>query len=295
MKNAYIKYILALLLFGTNGIIARYIALSSYEIVLCRTFIGSLFLLIAFLLSKQPLQSRKNKKHLLYLAVSGVAMGASWMFLYEAYNQIGVSVATLSYYCGPIFVMVLAYFVLHEKITWVKALGFLSVLAGMLFVNWQDLGNNGLSWGLLCGVLAAGMYAVMVIFNKKASSIMGLENSLLQLCFAFVVVAAFTLIKQGAAFTIPAQSILPILVLGIVNTGVGCYLYFSAIPRLPAQSVAICGYLEPVSALIFSSVFLQERLGALQLIGTVFILGGAAFGELFKPQKKRQLFHISQN
>ncbi len=96
-KSAYLKYIAALLLFGSNGIVASHIALSSYEIVFTRTLIGSSFLVLIFLLSKQQVQFWKNKAHLLYLVISGVAMGTSWMFLYEAYAQIGVSVATLAY------------------------------------------------------------------------------------------------------------------------------------------------------------------------------------------------------
>ena len=39
--RSYFKYILALLLFGSNGVVASHIALSSYEIVLLRTLIGS--------------------------------------------------------------------------------------------------------------------------------------------------------------------------------------------------------------------------------------------------------------
>lgn len=46
MKNAYIKFILAAVIFGTNGIIASHIPLSSYEIVLTRTVLGGFFLLI---------------------------------------------------------------------------------------------------------------------------------------------------------------------------------------------------------------------------------------------------------
>ena len=46
MKRSYFKYIIGLLLFGSNGIVASYIALSSYEIVLLRTLIGSLFLIV---------------------------------------------------------------------------------------------------------------------------------------------------------------------------------------------------------------------------------------------------------
>ena len=45
MKQSYFKYIFGLLLFGSNGIVASYITLSSYEIVLLRTLIGS-FLLV---------------------------------------------------------------------------------------------------------------------------------------------------------------------------------------------------------------------------------------------------------
>ena len=49
MKKAYLKYFTALLLFGSNGIVASYILLNSYEIVFLRTLIGSLFLIAVFL------------------------------------------------------------------------------------------------------------------------------------------------------------------------------------------------------------------------------------------------------
>ncbi len=48
MKKAYVKYISGLLLFGSNGIVASFIGLDSYEIVLLRTLIGSI-ILFAFL------------------------------------------------------------------------------------------------------------------------------------------------------------------------------------------------------------------------------------------------------
>ena len=47
MKTSYLKYIAALALFGTNGIVASLITLSSYEIVYLRTFIGSLLPVLA--------------------------------------------------------------------------------------------------------------------------------------------------------------------------------------------------------------------------------------------------------
>lgn len=281
MKPAYFKYLLALLLFGSNGIVASYIMMNSYEIVFFRTLTGSLFLLILYVFSKKKKTACVNRKHSFYLLISGVAMGLSWMLLYEAYHQIGVSVATLAYYCGPVIVMALSPLLFKERISKAKLLGFAAVLMGMFFTNSTDLLHHGISWGLLCGVLAAVMYAVMVVFNKLAASITGLKNAVFQLIASFLTVAVFTFAKQGVVFSDLSQSLVPILFLGIVNTGIGCYLYFSSIQQLSAGTVAVCGYLEPLSALLFAAIFLGEKLTAIQLIGAAFILSGAVVSEYF--------------
>lgn len=289
IKNrAALKYIIALLLFGSNGIVASQITLNSYEIVFTRTFIGALFLALIFLFSKQPVRFRENTLHFRYLIISGVSMGASWMFLFEAYRQIGVSVATLAYYCGPVIVMIFSQVLFKEKITPVKIAGFLAVVMGMFFVNRQALLEGQFSWGLGFGICAAVMYAFMVIFNKKAVSITGLENPMWQLIASFVTVAIFLVFRQGVSLNLEVRNLVPILVLGIVNTGIGCYFYFSSIGDLPVQTVAILGYLEPLSALFFSAVLLGEALGFLQWIGAGLILGGAALGELLGAAPRQE-------
>ena len=73
---------------------------------------------------------------------------------------------------------------------------------------------------------------------------------------------------------------LPILFLGLLNTGIGCYLYFSSLGILPVQTVAVCGYLEPLSAVIFSVLLLGETMTAIQWLGAGMILGGAMLSEM---------------
>ena len=75
MRRSHVKYILGLLLFGSNGIVASFIALSSYEIVLLRTMIGSFLLLAIFFLRKGKLTFYRHKTESLCLIVSGIAMG----------------------------------------------------------------------------------------------------------------------------------------------------------------------------------------------------------------------------
>lgn len=282
MKKSYIKYFTALLLFGSNGIVASLINLSSYEIVLLRTLIGSALLMAIFFLGRGKLTFYKNRRQFLFLCISGITMGTSWMFLYEAYARIGVSISSLLYYCGPVIVMALSPMLFKEKLTAVKVVGFAAVLCGVFLVNGNAFDGGGDTFGIFCGIMSAVMYSFMVIFNKKAKDITGLENSMLQLLISFLTVAVFVGIKQGFVMEIEPSSILPILVLGLVNTGIGCYFYFSSIGDLTVQIVAICGYLEPLSAVLFSFLFLKEAMMQVQMIGAALIIGGAMFGECYK-------------
>ncbi len=280
MKRAYTKYILALLLFGTNGIVASRIALSSYEIVLLRTMIGSILLIALFLLNKGRFQFYRRKKDFLFLAISGMAMGISWMFLYEAYQQIGVSLSSLLYYCGPVIVMALSPLLFREKLTLPKIFGFALVLLGLVLVNGNIVGDTQSHWGILCGILSAVMYAFMVICNKKALQITGMENATLQLTVSFLTVAVFVTAVKGIQVDATSADLPWILLLGLVSTGIGCYFYFSSINDLPVQTVAICGYLEPLSAVVFSVLLLKESMSLAQVIGAVLIIGGAVLGSI---------------
>ena len=284
-RRAFLKYIAALLLFGLNGIVASHIPLNSYEIVFLRTLIGSALLIALFLLGKGVFHIKTHKRDTLFIVLSGVAMGTSWMFLYEAYQQIGVSLSSLLYYCGPVIVMIVSPLIFHEKLTAPKVLGFVTVVVGILLVNGHAADGDSNMWGLFCGAMSAVMYSFMVTLNKQSKNISGIENSVIQLVVSFLTVAVFTGIKQGFIIHVPAAAWPWVLVLGIVNTGIGCYLYFSPLSKIPVQTVAVCGYLEPLSAVVFAALLLGEEMTVIQVIGAACIIGGAMIGELVKPKR----------
>ena len=283
-SKAFIKYISALLLFGLNGIVASHIPMNSYEIVLLRTLIGSILLIALFLIGKGKFHIKEYKKDTLFIVLSGVAMGTSWMFLYEAYQQIGVSLSSLLYYCGPVIVMILSPLIFREKLTAPKLFGFATVLVGIFLVNGNATQSSSNPWGLFCGAMSAVMYFFMVTLNKQSKNISGMENSVIQLVVSFLTVAVFMGIKQGFVLDVPVSAWGWILVLGIVNTGIGCYLYFSPLAKLPVQTVAVCGYLEPLSAVVFAALLLGEKMTVIQIVGAVCIIGGAMIGELIEPK-----------
>lgn len=278
-QTDFCKYLFALLLFGSNGIVASGIKLGSGQIVLLRTLIGSLFLVIVFLLGGRRFTFHKHKKQSVLLLISGMAMGASWMFLFEAYARIGVGIASVLYYCGPIIVIALSPILFRERLTAAKISGIVFVLAGVALLNENAFDGKGDLVGIICGLSSAALYTLMLICNKKAKDIVGFENSVLELFIAFLTAAVFIGASEGYDIKIPSASILPILILGLVNTGVGCYLYFSSIGQLNVQTVAVCGYLEPLSAVMLSALVLKEQMLPLQMLGAAMIIGGAVICE----------------
>lgn len=288
MNRAFWKYLLALVVLGSNGVVASHIHLTSTQIVLSRTVLGFCLLTILYFATGHRLTVRKYKRDCLALAISGIALGADWMLVFEAYARIGVSMGTILNYCGPILVILTAPLFFRERLTWQKGLAVLLAMTGACLITGQTASVGGDIGGLVCGVLAAVAYAVMVIANKSSKQIVGMENAVLQMFFALLTVAAFVGVREGFSMEIPAGDWPYILWLGLLNTGVACYWYFSSISVLPAHTVAICGYLEPISGVLFSLALLQEAVSPLQVVGILLILGGAIFGENASRRTKQK-------
>lgn len=278
-----LKFVIALLMFGSNGILAHYISLDSFQIVLFRTFFGCITLLLLMKLCKHPFTFLQHKRSFIFLILSGVSIGISWLFLYEAYQQIGVNIASLIFYCGPVLVMAASPLLFKEKLTRQKMICFMVVFAGIILINSRALQDQHTKSGLITSALSAFMFACMIAFNKKTSPITGMENAAFQMTFAFLTVLIVVAFKQGLSFYIPQGDFLPILALGVLNTGFGSYLYFSAISTINVQTVALVGYVEPLSAVIFSFLILKEQLLPLQILGALLITLGAILSEIKKP------------
>lgn len=282
MSRASRRYLLSLLVFGSNGIISSQVSLPSWQIVLLRTLLGGALLALIVLGTRKRPAFLDHPHDAASLAASGAALGVGWIFLFEAYRVIGVGIASLAYYCGPVIVMALSPLLFREHLTPAKLLGFASVVCGASLVVAQGRGTTLSPWGLVCGGMSAVMYAVMVICSKRASNaVAGIEASAIQLVASFAAVAAYALATHGSELAVPLTANWPaILCLGLVNTGLGCYLYFSAMGQLPVQRVSVWGYLEPLSAVILSALALGETMTPASIAGTALVLGGAIFCEV---------------
>lgn len=279
--NAKLRNITAMLIFGTIGLFVKNIELSSSEIALTRGFIGGVTLILATIFLKKKISFEAIKNNLYLLIFSGLAVGLNWIFLFQGYKYTSISNATLSYYFAPVFVTILAPFILKEKLTLSKFLCVLMALVGMFYIVGVDGINGGSDLiGIVYGLLAAGFYASVILMNKFLKGIDSIEITVIQLISATITLLPYVLYVEGLGIlSVSSVSIPYILILGIVHTGIAYLLYFSSLQGLKGQTIAVLSYIDPVFAIIISAIILKEQLGVLQIIGGVLILGSSFLSE----------------
>lgn len=280
---SYALYTLSLLIFGTNGLLVSHISLESSQIVLMRTIIGGA-VLSGFVLFRGGFDTESIRKDRVPLLFGGISLGLNWVALFAAYRLLNVSLATLIYYVGPILVLLFSPLIFHEKLTGRKTAAVAIVAGGLVCISGSIVFTGLNPVGLLTAVISALFYASLITFNKRVRSVSGMQTAAVELDVAFVIVLIYTLCTAG--FPHITRSDVPYLaVIGLVNTGLAYFLYFTGLQKLPVQSVALISYLDPVSALVFSALFLHEAMTPVQIIGAVLIIGGAMLGE---TQRKQQ-------
>jgi len=277
-----IQFVLSMIIFGTMGLIVRYIDLSSSEIALLSSSIGCLFLMIVFLMRKRTISWKLVKVNACILFFSGIALGGNWMFLYQAYDHTTLTNATLGYYFAPVFVMILSPFILKEQLPVKKIICIGIAIIGMLMIVGNGVSASGTEdlLGIVFGLLAAACYAALMLLNKFIRLMGRLEITIIQLGITALLLLPYVFLTEGfGVFEVSKSSVPFIIILGIVNTGVGFWLFFSGMEKLKGQSIAMLSYVDPFVAILISAVILREHMTIVQIIGGALLLGSTFISE----------------
>lgn len=304
-NTARLQLIISMAIFGTLAIFVRNISVSSGELALYRAVLAAMLIGTYLLVTRKknkvssdnnhentlttdniPNKTSgtflQNKKEILLLLFSGMAMGFNWILLFEAYKYTSVSAATLSYYFAPVIVTVICPFLFHEKLTRKQILCFTMSTLGVVMItgipDFQNMGNDTI--GILFGLSAAVFYATVILLNKFIKNVTGIHRTFLQFLAAIVTLIPYVACTGGFHLnTLDTKGWINLLIVGLIHTGITYCLYFSSLKELPGQEAAILSYVDPLMAVVISVTILGESISALQIIGGILILGFAIWNE----------------
>lgn len=278
------QYLLVMCLFGCLGPIVRAIGLPSSVTACLRAWISSLSLIAYIFIAKKDFKSNFKKQIIVPMLISGVLIALDWIGLFESYNYTTIATATVCYYMVPIFVMIASPFVLKEKFTIKHIICIVVSFIGMAFVSGAV--ENGIPSleefkGVLFALFGALAYATIILINKKRTEGDPLVRTTIQLTAAAIITTPYILLTNDiGSLSLNLKGVILLLVLGVVLTAAAYIRYFTLILKIPARTVAIFSYADPVVAVFISLVFLSEPMTVYGIIGSVMIIGSAIVSEL---------------
>jgi len=278
-----IQFILSMIIFGTIGLVVRNIDLSSSERALLSSLIGCLFLTVLFFMMKKKISWQLMKSNASILLFSSIALGGNWVFLYQSYDHTTIANATLGYYFAPVFVMILSPIILKEQLSLKKVVCILVAIMGLVLIVGEGVSASKTDdlLGLFYGLVAAAFYAALLLLNKFIKGLEKLELTIIQLGTTAILLMPYVLLTSGfGMFNVSRASIPFIFILGIFNTGIGFWLFFSGMEKLKGQSIAMLSYVDPFVAILISALVLQEQMTMLQMLGGALLLASTFMSEI---------------
>lgn len=289
MNKQKLLFALAMLIFGSIGLFVRTLPFTSSQIALARGLIGSAFLFVSSFILKKGLSFKRIQSNLKVLLPLGIMLGFNWILLFQAYRYTSIANATVSYYCAPVIVMLLTPVVFKESLTRTNVLCIFAAMAGMVCISGAGgtLDRQNLI-GIAYGFGGAVFYAAIVLTNKFLKDISDFESAFTQLFIAALALLPYVLLTDGIRLTgASAVTVMLLILVGVVHTGFSYLLYFASLPRLDSRTIATFSYIDPISAILLSSLFLAEPMTLIQAAGAVLILGATLVNELIGMRNAR--------
>ena len=215
---------------------------------------------------------------LIFLILSGIATGASWICYFKALQLGDVNKVTPIDKSSIILTMLLAFIILGESITLTKFAAMIAIGTGtFLMITKKSLENKKVeSRWIIYAILSAVFASLTSILGKIG--IVGVESNLgtairtvVVLIMAWVVV--FMSKKQGEIKNIDKRSWIFICLSG-VTTGLSWLCYYKALQTGDASIVVPIDKLSIVITVAFSYIVLKEKLSRKAALGLGLIVMG---------------------
>ena len=235
--------------------------------------------LMVFMVGSQTQISTLDVKTLLFLVLSGLATGASWLCYFKALQLGDINKVVPVDKSSTVLTILLAFIILREAISLSRAIGVVLIAAGtFMMIEKKDADPKqvkGKSW-LLYAVASAVFASLTAILGKMG--IDGVESNLgtaIRTCVVLIMawVMVFSTGKQHTLHTIPKKELGFICLSGLA-TGASWLCFYKALQDGVASIVVPIDKLSILVTIAFSYVVFHERLSKASAIGLLCIVVG---------------------
>ena len=244
-----------------------------------RTIIVLLFsLLMVMIVGSFPTLKNLSAKTILFLVLSGLSTGASWLCYFRALQKGNINKVVPIDKSSTVLTIILATIFLGESITLYKTLGIIAIgLGTLMMIEKKDTENKTEEKGWLFYAILSAVFASLTSILGKVG-IEGVESNLgTSIRTVVVIVMSFVMVsvtgKVKDIKRIDKKELAFILLSGL-STGASWLFYYRALQDGEASIVVPIDKLSILVTIAFFFFFFKEKLGKKALIGLVLIVMG---------------------
>jgi drug/metabolite transporter (DMT)-like permease len=194
----------------------------------------------------------------------------------------------------PVFIVVLAFVVLRERVTLRQAAGIGVSFCGVAYIIargeparlWALEFNVGDAW-ILAALVVWGLYSVLLKFRPAGLSAVGLTFFIAVMGAGFVLPMHLWEVARGQVVPLTPAGLGAVAYTGVFASVVALLSYNAAVARIGPSRAVFFLHLMPVFGAGLAMVFLGERLEVFHLIGFPVALGGVLFATSSPPARAR--------
>ena len=276
--TALIALFIGAALLGSSAIFVRFSETSPSLTAFYRALLALPFLYVWVLRTKSdlPLVPYLSKKNLLTFSLAGVFFGTDMAIWNWAISFTSVAHATLMANTAPIFVTLISFFFLKEKI---KSSFFRALILSFMGVSIVILSGSGTdSFRLLgdtLGLTAAIFYAAYILVIKRLTNTLPPAHTLfLATLFTAIFLFPVGLIESDTFFPNTQKGWLILLAYAFVSQALAQGFITFGISRLSAHLSSLTLLIQPIAAAIYGWLLLSEALNLWQALGGLIVLLG---------------------
>ena len=237
-----------------------------------------LSLLMAAIVSPNSSLGAVSSKTLVFLVLSGLSTGASWLCYFRALSKGDINKVVPIDKSSTVLTIILAVIFLGERVTVYKTLGVVFIAIGtLLMIEKKDTEKKSEGEGWLIYALLSAFFASLTTILGKIG-IEGVESNLgTAIRTAVVIVMSFIMVaftgKTGEIKKIDKKELGFILLSGL-STGASWLCYYKALQDGEAGIVVPIDKLSILVTIAFSYIVFKERLSKKAMLGLVMIVFG---------------------
>ena len=261
--------LLAACLAGTAGLFIKGMSISPVSQAWLRMSVPTILMGIWLSLEGVPF-FRGNWKKMSIISVMGTVR---MVFFFMAYTYTSIGNAVIIFYTFPIFSAFFSYLILKEQITnrqrWLLFIAFTGIL--FAFSNREFSFENQDFVGMLAALTSAAIYSLtVVLFKSEAQNYSWKEMVFYQNFSGLILLFPFFQFAKATSLDYTLGIAYGLLIGVIVFS-----LFFFGLKRLKASTSSALMYMEVVSAIILSYLFMEEHLSWPMILGGILIIGSS--------------------